>query len=368
MIYGDRIKQLRELHKLTQSGMVDFVPELTQPQLSRIEKGRAEADAEVGALIAANTGVTPAFLERPPIDDLKAHTPQFRARSRVTEASRNSALQWARLIYEQHLRMSEGIHETQVNLETLHGVPPREAAQEVRSWLGFDRLSPLPYLVLAVEKLGVTVLGLPVVERNLDAFCAWRGNYPVIGLMDGVPGDRLRFTLAHELGHLVLHDNTQSGPEIEAEADAFAAELLTPLGSIRRDLGTRPTLSSLIMLKTSWGVSVKALIRRARELGVLDQERAISLYKQISARGWNRSEPGHVPLEKPRTFRKLSEARFGEGPNIEAMSVDAGWSEELTLDILERHCRGDELPFSGHRKNLRSVDNVVSLGLRLKSR
>jgi hypothetical protein len=188
----------------------------------------------------------------------------------------------------------------------------------------------------------------------------------LIGLLSDVPGDRLRFSLAHELGHLVLHEN-QTGKSIEAEADEFAAELLTPRCAIRSDFPKRLTLSTLTMLKTRWGVSIKSLIRRARELQFIDQDRAISLYKQVSARGWNKAEPGHVSREKPRAFRKLAEISYGSGPNIELMARDAGWSQELAIAVLEQHATPEELPFEcreEHQPVEHRLDNVLEFKAR----
>jgi hypothetical protein len=114
------------------------------------------------------------------------------------------------------------------------------------------------------------------------------------------------------------------------------------------------------------GVSIKGLIRRARELGVIDQERAISLYKQISSRGWNRFEPGHVPIEKPRAFRKLVEIAYGKVINVDSFAADRGWSEELAHEILDRYASPSELPFDS-----RSIqpphdveDNIIQLSSR----
>jgi Zn-dependent peptidase ImmA (M78 family) len=166
----------------------------------------------------------------------------------------------------------------------------------------------------------------------------------VIGLLKGVPGDRIRFNVAHELGHLALHPPGRTGRDVEAEADAFAAELLTPLHAMSSAMPKNPTLSSLAMLKTQWGVSVKSLVRRARELDVIDRDRAVGLYKQISARGWNKQEPGHVPQEKPRAFRKLAEISYGQSFSAQKLASDAGWSEELALLVLSQHAAAGELP------------------------
>jgi hypothetical protein len=103
-------------------------------------------------------------------------------------------------------------------------------------------------------------------------------------------------------------------------------------------------LSALVMLKTIWGVSVKSLVRRARELGAVDGDRALSLYKQMSSRGWNRREPGYVSPEKPRALRKMAEIVHGRGVRTERFAALAAWSEELALNVLAQHATADELP------------------------
>jgi Zn-dependent peptidase ImmA (M78 family)/transcriptional regulator with XRE-family HTH domain len=365
MIYGERVKQVREMHQMTQSELARAVPGLTQYQLSRIEKELAQPSEEAEALLAATFGVSVEFFHREPAVNLTALSPQLRARSRLTERSKSAAMQWARLVYEEYSALRAGARIIKPTISPMHGISPIEAAATVRDIFGFTPHEPLPYLVLAIERAGVTVLGIPFTNETLDGFSAWHGDEPVIAMLAGVPGDRVRFTIAHELGHLILHRPGQTGNAVEVEADQFAAELLTPRDAMRRAFPAHPTLSTLAMLKTQWGVSIKSLVRAAREVGVIDQERAISLYKQISARGWNKQEPGHVPHEKPRAFRKLMEIRYGSGLNITAIANDADWSEELTFQILEQHATIDELPHIPVRSVSSSSDNVIQLRSRV---
>lgn len=349
MIYGERIRQVREMHRMTQADLAKEIPLLTQSRLSRIEKDLSPIDSESVALIASVTGVSPDFFGRPPVKHLSILSPQLRARSRLTQGEKSAALQWARLVDEEYQNLRQLARPLPVRLKKLRGAQPASAASETRKVLGFDAEEPLPYLVLAVERIGVTVLGVPYSIETLDAFCAWRDGEPVVALLSGVPADRVRFSVAHELGHLVLHEAGQTGRDVEAEADEFAAELLTPLPAMRKVIPHRPTLSAFVMLKTQWGVSVKSLVRRAREIGAVDGDRALSMYKQISARGWNRSEPGYVSPEKPRAFRKMAEMAYGSGVSTERMARAAAWSEHLALDVLTRHASPDELPFESKR-------------------
>jgi Zn-dependent peptidase ImmA (M78 family)/transcriptional regulator with XRE-family HTH domain len=360
MIYGERLRQARELHRLTQSDLADQAGGVTQPRLSRLEKDLAVPDDELVETLAALTGVRSEFFRREPTPDLQAHSPQFRSRTRLTSSAKAAALQWARLIAEEYDRLRAGAHRLPLRLHPQPGATPAEAAAYARREMGFAAGEPLPYLVLALERAGVTVLGLPYPAEALDAFCAWRAGDPVIALLSGAPGDRLRFSVAHELGHLLLHAS-RPGEAAEREADAFAAELLTPRHAIGPALPPVVTLRGLTMVKSQWGVSVKSLIRRAREVGAVDGQRSTSLYRQMSARGWNRVEPGYVPVEKPRALRKLAELAYGPGPNVARLARDAGWSESLALAVLAEHATAAELPFEAAGR----TDNVVALRPRL---
>jgi len=365
MIYGERIRQVREMHRMTQADLVKEIPFLTQSRLSRIEKDLAPIDSESLALIASLTGVSSEFFSRPPVEHFSVLSPQLRARSRLTQGEKSAALQWARLVDEEYQNLRQLARHLPIRLSRLRGTDPRTAATEVRRTLGFEAEEPLPYLLLAAERIGITVLGVPYSIETLDAFCAWRDGEPIIALLGGVPADRTRFSVAHELGHLVLHQAGQAGRDVEAEADQFAAELLTPLSAMRRAIPHRPTLSAFVMLKTQWGVSVKSLVRRAREIGAIDGDRALSMYKQISARGWNKTEPGYVAPEKPRALRKMAEMAYGAGVSTERMARTTAWSERLALDVLTRHAASDELPFDPQR-NLSHPENdgVIKFGRR----
>src|SRR5262249_8020442 len=224
MIYGERVRQVSEMHRLTQAGLASHIPGLPQWRLSRIETDLADANDEAAAMLAAISGVTTDFLRRPPTPTLVAHTPQLRARSRLTQAAKAVAMQWARLVDEAYEYLAGYVARIPVGLSRLPGATPEEGAAQARRMLGFQPYEPLPFLVVAVYRIGVRVLGLPLRIDDLDAFCARGGDKPLIALVGGAPGDQQRFGVAHELGHLILHEPGSIGRDLEVEADRFAAE------------------------------------------------------------------------------------------------------------------------------------------------
>ncbi len=147
-----------------------------------------------------------------------------------------------------------------------------------------------------------------------------------------VPGDRQRFTTSHELGHLLLHASQEppgsSGraADIERQANRFASAFLVPAEPILDDLrafGGRPTLTTLAKLKEKWGVAIKSLVIRFAQLGVIEPDQARSLYKQISARRWNKNEPVRVGNESAQWFALALKRASSQSPAAYGALLDA---------------------------------------------
>jgi hypothetical protein len=124
----------------------------------------------------------------------------------------------------------------------------------------------------------------------------------------------------------------------EADANAFAAELLMPATAMRREIQPPVTLTSLIPVRARWGVSFAALIRRARELGHVTDRQYRYLFTQLSARGWRLAEPpsGRL-LERPRGFRRMIEVLYGEKPDLRVVARDLAWEPVFLRGVVEQH-------------------------------
>jgi Zn-dependent peptidase ImmA (M78 family) len=166
----------------------------------------------------------------------------------------------------------------------------------------------------------VIVVALPTRVNHADAFSVWAGGEslkPLIALVGGWPGDRQRFSLAHELGHLVLHQDLRRSPgTLDDEADLFASEFLLPSPAMQDELRPPLTLTRLAELKARWGVSVQVLARRAERLGVISLGQRKYIEKQLVSKGWIWNEPVEIPPEKPRLIRKMAEDLFGNPPDL----------------------------------------------------
>ena len=162
------------------------------------------------------------------------------------------------------------------------------------------------------------MLGIPKFEDRY-AFATWAGRereVPVIAITEGTSADHQRLSVAHELGHLVLHKNIPvPSKAVEKEAYGFGAEFIAPENGIRKELMfEKITLERLGELKLRWGMSIQALLRRSLASGVINERQYPYLVQQIGTRGWKMQEPARfdIPLEKPRLLRQLAERVYGE--------------------------------------------------------
>lgn len=164
---------------------------------------------------------------------------------------------------------------------------------------------PIPNLTRVIEDAGGVVIPFDFETHLIDAISRWVPGLPPLFFVNRmVPTDRLRWSLAHELGHMVMH--ALPTPEIEQQADAFAAEFLVPAREARSDLAN-VTLPSLANLKRYWKVSMQALLRRAENIGTITRNQARYLWSQMARAGYRTREPIELDptIERPDLLREL---------------------------------------------------------------
>ena len=173
---------------------------------------------------------------------------------------------------------------------------PEQIAQLVRKGWRLP-LGPIQNLVRSIEYAGGIVLSGSFGTRKLDAISLRApGQPPLFFVNNDLPGDRLRWTLAHEVGHVTMH--TLPSPEQEREADLFAAELLMPEKEIKRDLYGL-TFQKLGPLKYHWKVAMSSLIRRAQDLKQITPRQYKRFMTQMSTLGIRTNEPYPLAPEEP---------------------------------------------------------------------
>lgn len=352
MIYGERVRHARELRGFTQTELAERLG-INQSTIAYIENRRLSPSEDLLNAIALQTGFPPSFFRQEPSGEFPLGSLLFRSRAAMTSREEIKARRYAQTVYALAEKLMSRVKPIALRLPNLVDTPPATAARITRAALGLSPDTPISHLINVVERSGVLVLALPIVLTDIDAFSLWAGpgwagagragagsQRPVIVISNGKPGDRLRFSVAHELGHLVMHQAVKGDlSEIEREANEFAGELLLPDSAMRQEIIPPVTLSSIAALKPRWRVSMQALIMRASELDIISERQKRYLFQQISMRGWRTREPSNldIPTEKPRALRQLAELSYGSPINYEELASEACLPSQFVRQCMSVH-------------------------------
>lgn len=371
MISGDRIRQARELKKFTQEELAAQV-DTGQSTVALIEGGQFIPNSLLLTRLALKLGFPPSFFRQRPSQEFPLGSLLYRAHASIRSTDRSVAHRYAQLAFELAERVGKKLQVSPPRLPHINE-DPKLAAQLARSSMGLSPDTPIAHVVRACEKAGVLVVVLPVVIDKLDAFSLWAGrklSRPIIVLSGGRSGDRVRLSVAHELGHLVMHETlAQSLRDAERQAYEFAAEFLLPEQSIREELVAPITLASLVPLKKRWGVSLQALAMRAREIGTISDRQCRYLFEQMSQKGWRKREPESLDVnaERPRALRQMVELVYGDPPDFSKMASDFNLTREFLASLFDPYDSGKTRK-AGESQEPTAQRRVVSIGSDTKAR
>lgn len=303
---------------------------VTAQAIGKYERDEMMPSSTVLIALAKALGVTEDYLLNPA--DVELVAVEFRKR-KLTSA-RESAEVRARILseVERYLEIEEilaidGRSSSHVPTKGVHAVDDAEqAAAWLRSqWkLGED---PIPNLCEFLEEKGVKVCALPLPESvsgvQANVTSATNDVIQVIVVNASHPGERQRFTLAHELGHLCLEP--MSDLDIEEACNRFAGALLMPRVLLEREVGKRRSviwLRELFELKRIFGVSAQAVAYRCRDVGIMGSQAITDVFKIFSQKGWRKVEPAPLEPERPARFERLCLRALAEGLISESKAAE----------------------------------------------
>lgn len=225
-------------------------------------------------------------------------------------------------------------------------VPARELRRRLSAPIG-----PIDNMIRAAEAAGaIAAFGVPPARvgienvKSVDAYSVVVGRWPVIVMTSRGDYYRQRWDVAHELGHLVLHQgNLGADEEMEREANQFAAEFLLPAEEVIAELPTgasrsQDLITTLSGLKEHWGVSYRALLRRARELDRMSETTFRRASQMLNDRGWRQREPGKMQtLEMPNTLPDALDRYLGYGVDRDLVLEEVGIPRLLFEFIVSRY-------------------------------
>lgn len=325
---GRRLALARRRHRLQRTTLADLTS-VSAAAITQFERGTARPTNAVLAELALALGLPLDFFRQGrPIEPVPASAAHFRSLRATPAIAREQALAFAEIslavvdLVEQYvdLPVVPGLAEP-VESEPEPGSIARLAAA-TRAKLGVGP-GPIPHMVRLLETHGVVVLRLPrEIDHRVDAFSTEAGHRPLV-LLSPAKDDRARsrFDAAHELAHLVMHQDVDPGSKIiERQADTFASEFLAPTAELEPELPRKVDWDVLARAKSTWGISLAALVYRAHRLGLWGEHAYRRANQHLAEVGY--PEPGPLgPPESPYLLGAAVELLAGAGTTIDDLAT-----------------------------------------------
>lgn len=337
-----RLAEALEARGISQTSLASLIGKTSSASISRWLKGEQSPEIESLNALSASLNLPVSYFLKPAVS--YGESPLFfRSMAAATKSARSKArarLRWGQQIgyfVQQYVDLPELVlPEFSIkNFKTLTNEDIEKFSSECRSAWGIGN-GPISDLHLLMENKGIIIIHDEIEIDTMDGVSSWSGldNRPYVYVATDKPSAvRTRFSAAHELAHLVLHRQVNTGSLndkeefklIEKQAHLFAASLLMPSASFASELAS-PSLSNFLAMKERWKVSVGAMIMRCDSLGIIDDYYKTRLMKHYSSRGWRSGEPldDKIQIEKPKLLSR----------SIDLLINKAGWSSEEVINSI----------------------------------
>ena len=183
---------------------------------------------------------------------------------------------------------------------------PSDIADKIRYDLKIYQ-GAMPNMVETLEAHGIIIIPFDFGTDKIDGLSTiTQKNHVLMFINRSMPNDRIRYSMAHELGHIIMHleHAPRNASVVEEEADEFASELLMPEEEMKKQLQDL-RLDMLPILKKKWKVSMRALIRRAKDIECISAQQYRNFQFYFSKHKYNKREPISLPAEIPAMWRAI---------------------------------------------------------------
>lgn len=333
MVIGERLRGIRTAHGLSLRALAARVG-VSAMMVSKYERSLSQPSTSVLVSLANTFGVRPDYFRRPTTIKLDRIERRNRHRWKLPVKVERRILADVRDQLERRIMLDlvaplpwpatfEVPSDLPLTITDMSEIEP--VAVRVRElWkLG---LGPIPNLIDALEMIGIKVLTAQHDDQRFEGMSARAGNLSVIVVGRSWPGDRQRFTVAHELGHLVLNGRLAAGIDKEKACDRFAGAFLVPEQKVKELMGERRTsleVYELQLLKHKFGLSIAGWSHRAHDLGIVSHAEYRRFRRILASEGWDRTEPGKAhPSERPGLFEHMVHRTFNESLISESKAAD----------------------------------------------
>ena len=312
---GQRLTMAHQLAGLRKARLAELIG-MSPASVTGWESGAKRPNRATVVKLALALRVEPQFFAGGPPPRIEK--PHFRSLRSTPQVAQDKAEAYGQFVTEVTGLLEKVVELPETLLPDLPVAPdeahasPEEVAREARDFFGVTP-GPIQHVVRLAERAGVVVVFSEPGVAAIDAYSLHTGTRPII-VLNPVKEDyyRQRFDVAHEIGHLIMHHDAEPGGKIaEEQANRFAAEFLMPAEEIALHLPATTASrgwGKLAELKEHWGVSLAALLYRARTLGVMRDVTYRNAMIRMSQNGWRRAEPGRISsLEAPSMLARARE-------------------------------------------------------------
>lgn len=284
-IIARRLRDFRKMRGLSQAKFAERLEDVTASTIEKIEKAEMIPSPQTLSKIADALGVMTDDLVRPYAVEVDYDKVRYRKRSKMPkkEVERLQRLYGNKLEryieVEKLLGAEVSFKLSYDDIQVCHREDARRVARRFRKDMGWGN-TPVISPIQQLEAKGVKVFVLDEQEsanKDFDGMCYKEGGMAVVILKKCENTEHDRFTLFHEMGHLLMNTDDLEGRELENLCNAFASEVLLPEEVFRSILGTAQKiyLDQLKMLQKEWGISCSAQMYKAKELGMINDNRYI---------------------------------------------------------------------------------------------
>lgn len=347
----EKIIIAREFNKLTQKQLIEELEKIdkkiTQGELSKIEQGLRKdvSDDLLNAISKILDFPKDFFLTPWERQNIKGGL--YRKRQSLKKKDEGFVDSSVNLFIQTFNDLSKNFEINTINIphfSVYENNSPAHIAKKTREFWNVPQ-GPIEDLTTLLEDNGIVINYINVSEQEFDGYSCMLDNFYFIFINPDMPADRLRFTIAHELGHLIMKNEDTPYPQCDDEANKFASAFLMPEDDIKFEL-MNLNCEKAYYLKPKWKVSMAALIRRARDLDAITQSRYTSLNVQMSKLGYRKNEPIVFEKERPSLFEEIINLYI---ENKKETLDDIAQRTNISKNVLIKL-------YKPHRNNIRAIN------------
>ena len=378
-IIGANIRLARLFHGLTLEDVAGHLGK-TRQYVHKIETEQIAPSDQILKAVAKLTQVRPEFFVRSMSGQIAEDQCHFRrhftARAAVKHVALAKGEMFRRLVVNIETRL-ELPRNTIPQLDVKSLVEIERAAEFCRRHWGLG-LGPIQNMMRLVENVGAVATSFKGLSREVDAYSISAARPIIVVNEEEASACRLRFDLAHELAHLILHMGTSTGDrKTEGEANRFAGAFLLPRSSFAKEFprlrGSHLNWQGLSDMKLRWKVSKSALLYRAKQLSLISDDQYRTGVIRLNRGGEARveREDGLISKEKAELFSRAVRLDFScssgdfdkychtfevEAPIVREFLTDVNASNgESSAGELTDH--GNVVSLAQRRRRLGLIDN-----------